>query len=298
LNPFNRTEKLCRLMSGEGVKVVVGPKAMTDGTTVMIPPIPIGADEIDVLIHESAIAHEPAHITEKSFAIKLDAKGKLHHFCWNVIEDVRIENNQEQRRYFGLRVWRAEFIKAFQSVAVKLGSNKVFAASDVRNAVNGALTLLYLRGRAKQLGVVTNVKTSPKVEEVYQRTCAGFFDEVVKAEKLSEIIDLAGRIFEAVRKMLKEEAEKAAKEKAAREKATREKAEKQRAEKEKAEKKPKSKPEPEDSDDDEPEDKDTKDSEGDEPEDSKDSEGDEPEDSKDSEGDESEDKDAKDSDDG
>ena len=292
LNPFNRTEKLCQLMSGEGVKVMIGPTAVTNGTTVMIPPIPIGADDLDVRIHESAIAHEPAHITEKSFSIKAKWTGKLHHFCWNVVEDVRVENNQEQQRYFGLRVWRADFIKDFQSAACRMGTHKVLTASDMRNAVKAALVVLYLRARAKQLGVVTNVKTSPKVEEVYQRVCVGFLDEVIKAKKLSETIDLAGRIFEAVRKMLKEEAEKAAKEKAAREKAAREKAEKEQAKREKAEKKPKSKPEPEDDSDDadepkdskdkdagdsdEPEDKDTKDS--DEPEDKDDGDtGDEPE---------------------
>ena len=324
LNPFNRTEKLCQLMSGEGVKVMIGPTAVTNGTTVMIPPIPIGADDLDVRIHESAIAHEPAHITEKSFSIKAKWTGKLHHFCWNVVEDVRVENNQEQQRYFGLRVWRADFIKDFQSAACRMGTHKVLTASDMRNAVKAALVVLYLRARAKQLGVVTNVKTSPKVEEVYQRVCVGFLDEVIKAKKLSETIDLAGRIFEAVRKMLKEEAEKAAKEKAAREKAAREKAEKEQAKREKAEKeraekakaeqekkakqpdedKDESDDEPKDSESGEPkdsEDKDGKDS--DEPKDSEDknepedSESDEPKDSEDNDGKDSDETEPKDKDD-
>jgi hypothetical protein len=296
LNPFNRTEKLCRLMSGEGVTVVIGPRAVTNGTTVMIPPIPIGADETDVMIHESSIAHEPAHITEKSFSIKATWACKLHHFCWNAVEDVRVENSQEQKRYAGLRVWRSNLYGNFQAVANRIGTHKMLTATDVKTAVKAALLLLDLRARAKQLSVKMKLKTSPKVEEVYQRVCAGFFNEVVKAETLRQTIDLAGRLFEAIRKMLQEEAEKAAREKAEKEQAKREK-----AEKEKAKKQPKSKPEPEDSEDSddsgEPEDsedgddKDSNDSKGSEPEDkdTEDSEGDKPEDEpKDKDGDDSE----------
>lgn len=291
-NPFTRTQVLCRLMSSNGVEVRVGEPGctpVTNGKTIVLPPIPLCADDLAVMLHEMAISHEPAHITEGSFDSTTTVKSRLHHHIWNVVEDVRVESLQEEHRYPGLKVFRSKFYRDFQKVANRLGLHKM-TALDLSGALMGALTVLLLNARGKQLHEDVKVKTSKKVDEIYKRILADLVDEVAGVKTLKQSLDLAGVIYERVRNMLKEEAEEHQREKAAKEKAKQEKAEKEKQDKAKQDKAEDKDAEGDDSDgedgDDEPKSKGSK-SKKDEPEDSedKDDEGSEGDDSEDKAGD-------------
>jgi hypothetical protein len=238
-NPFTRTQTLCRLMSSKDVEVRVGEPGctpVTNGATIIIPPIPLCADEMEIALHEHAIAHEPAHITEGSFAVKNEVKSQLHHFIWNCVEDVRVENAQEQVKYPGLKLFRSKFYRDFQKYADRLNLNKM-TAKNLVPALYGALTLLLLNARGKQLHEDVKIETSKRVDEIYGRVLADLVDDVAALTTLKQSFDIAGLIYERVRKMLKDDAEKKQREQAAKEKARQEKAAaKEKAQKEKAEK--------------------------------------------------------------
>lgn len=199
VDAYNRDAVLARLMSGFGVTVVIQGDAcpVTNGKTIVLPPLPIGADEIDTEIHDQGVSHEPAHITEGSFDTTRKASGFLHSI-WNCIEDVRVENSQELSKYPGLRYQRAKFYEDFNRYVPRLGSNKALMASTKEGAVHGGLIRLLVEARAKQLGVTTNLKTSAVVDKFYRMTLAKYLDRVASLVTVDDAFNLAAEIYKSI----------------------------------------------------------------------------------------------------
>jgi len=172
VNPFVRDAALARLMSGKGVTVVIQGDACpaTDGKIVVVPPLKMGADEVDVAIHDHGVSHEPAHVTEGTFdGPRLS--GFLHDIQ-NFLEDARVEDSQERTKYPGLRHERARFYEEFHKYAVRMGTAKLMSHATGANVVRGALCLLLLRARCLQLGVQTDARVCRVVREFYDKVLA------------------------------------------------------------------------------------------------------------------------------
>jgi len=200
-NPFKRDAALCNLLSGHGVTLaVVGetcPK--TDGTVIWVPPLPLGADDIDREIHDHSIAHEPAHITEGSFDVDPGKIGQFRHDCWNFVEDARVECSQEDTKFPGLKVWRAEFGADFSKYEYRMGTNKMLCAKFGDGVVRGGLCSLLLEARGAQLRVKPGYKASPEVRRFYATNLQRWLRDVVHLSSCQESWDLSGEIYNQLR---------------------------------------------------------------------------------------------------
>jgi len=205
---LKRDNILAGMMSSPEVSVIVGPHACTNGKTIMVPAQRLDADEIDRENHDELITHEPCHITEGTFEVPLILfKGnKFLHGIHNILEDVRGEDSQERTKYPGLRVDRARFYGTFEKHAERLGTNRVLEASDLTNAVQGALSLLIIKARCKQLGVEAKVKVSEAVQRIYDRTLAPLMDRVIDLVDSYASLGLAKEIMAKLQKDLPKEA--------------------------------------------------------------------------------------------
>lgn len=196
-NPFARDAALCNLMSGHGVTLVVKgsvcPK--TDGTIIWVPPLPLGADEIDREIHDHSVSHEPAHVTEGSFDVDAKGVGQFLHSIWNFIEDARVEYSQERTKYPGLKVWRGEMLAEFSKYQYRMGTSNMLCAKGGEMVVEGGLCTLLLEARGVQLGVKPGYKSSPEVRGFYAKNLSRWLDEVVDLADCAAAFSLAKRIF-------------------------------------------------------------------------------------------------------
>jgi len=197
VNTYNRDAILARLMSGFGVTVVIQGDACprTNGKVVILPPLKADADEIDMVIHDFGVAHEPAHPTEGSFDTTRRAEGFLHD-VWNCVEDVRVENSQELTKYPGLRRERAAFYEAFTKYSERLGCHSsLHAFSDVTLATHGAMIKLLVAARCEQLQVADTLKVSSLVESIYLRKLQKYVGQVAALKTVDEAYKLAQTIF-------------------------------------------------------------------------------------------------------
>lgn len=198
VSSFARDAALCRLMSGYGVTVVIQGDACpaTDGKVIALPPLKLGADDIDIAIHDFGVGHEPSHITEGSFEVQTP---NFLHDVVNWLEDIRCEDSQERTKYPGLRRERADFYANFKKYAKRLGTGKLIeAASNKAEAVHGALCLFLLEARGSQLGVKHNVKPSPAVKSLYDTTLAQFRARAEVTKSAHETLVLGEEIQKAL----------------------------------------------------------------------------------------------------
>jgi hypothetical protein len=200
VSQFSRDAALARLMSGFGVTVVIQGDACpaTDGKTVVLPPLKMDADEIDIAIHDFGVGHEPSHITEGSFDTTVEIRGFLHDIH-NFLEDIRCEYSQEVTKYPGLQIERAAFYEKFRKYGVRMGTAKLIeSATGKANVVRGGLCLLLLEARCKQLGVRHNMKPCPAVTKFYRMTLEQYLDRAATTKDVHETERLADEIHKAI----------------------------------------------------------------------------------------------------
>jgi len=200
VSAFVRDAALCRLMSGYGVTVVIKGDAcpQTNGKVIVLPPLALRADDIDVAIHEFGVCHEPSHITEDSFDPSVKVPGFLHSIH-NFLEDIRCEDSQERTKYPGLRRERAHFYGDFSKYAPRMGTAKLIVAVRSRaDVIRGGLCLLLLEARCQQLGVKHNMVPSSAVLRFYRTTLAPFLERAVKIRDVHETALLAAEIHKAI----------------------------------------------------------------------------------------------------
>jgi hypothetical protein len=198
---FNRDAALCRLMSGFGVTVVIQGDSCpsTDGKVIVLPPLKIDADEIDIAIHDFGVGHEPSHITEGSFDHTENVSG-FRHDIHNWLEDIRCEDSQERTKYPGLRRERGKFYENFHTYASRLGTAKLIStANSLTETIRGGLCFFLLEARCKQLGVKHDVTPTGDVRWFYRYTLAQFLDRAIGAQNVQETLALSTEIYKAIK---------------------------------------------------------------------------------------------------
>lgn len=186
------------------IKVEIGgQRAATDGSTIVLPTLPIDNEEVVILAH-GYIDHEAGHVRFTDFDAIREKRSDLMASFINILEDVRIESLLGNI-YPGCKTNLNRLVSKLVNDGVFCTTDDTGQAALISNYMIHRLRHDVLGQQAlKDIADISEEKLKNAVPlGTYVRLKALMFD-VMKAQSTSDVVDLAAEIIE----MIKEEQEK------------------------------------------------------------------------------------------
>lgn len=205
--------KLISLLSDKNVRVVSGPKACIDKNhTVFLPPLPKDATEKDFIKYFHLGTHEQAHIYGES-DFERASKDRTRFKLENALEDVRCEQLQE-KEYPGLKPYRIRFYED----CLDDFANEEFIKAEPENIIKFIRTLgkyIIVKARMIQLDA-SHLKLTPSesLVKAYYIHVSDLGSRIVSMSTTDHMFELSGIIYDRLKDLIREDAQKKAQEKA------------------------------------------------------------------------------------
>jgi len=205
--------KLISLLSDKNVKVLSGPSAcINKDHTVFLPPLPKDATEKDFIKYFHLGTHEQAHIYGGSDFDRA-SKDKTHFKLENALEDVRCEHLQE-KEYPGLKAYRIKFYED----ALEDFANAEFTSAEPANILRFIHTIgkyIIVKARMIQLDAShLNLKPSASLLKAYYEHVADLENRITSMSTSDDMFELSGIIYDRLKNLIREDAQKKAEKKA------------------------------------------------------------------------------------
>jgi len=205
--------RLISLLSDKNVKVLSGPSAcINKNHTVFLPPLPKDATEKDFIKYFHLGTHEQAHIYGGSDFDRA-SKDKTHFKLENALEDVRCEQLQE-KEYPGLKAYRIKFYE--DCLEDFLNEEFINAESDnILKLIHALGKYIIVKARMVQLDAPhLNLTPSDSLLKAYYVHVSDLENRIVNMSTLDEMFELSGIIYDRLKDLIREDAEKKAQKKA------------------------------------------------------------------------------------
>jgi cobalamin biosynthesis protein CobT len=195
------------------VQVVSGPKAcINKNHTVYLPPLPKDATEKDFIKYFHLGTHEQSHIYGGS-NFERASKDRTHFKLENALEDVRCEQLQE-KEYPGLKPYRIRF---YEDCLVDF-ANDEFIKAEPDNILKFISTLgkyIIVKARMVQLDM-PHLKLTPSesLVKAYYKHVSDLENRIICMSTTDDMFELSGIIYDRLKDLIREDAQKKAEEKA------------------------------------------------------------------------------------
>lgn len=202
-NFTSKMEMLISILSEKGVRIVPGKSPATDcKSTVFMPWIKEDATEEDFLKYFCSAAHEQAHLHGKSNTDDLKGKPKMHGFCINAVEDIRVEYLQEQE-YPGLVGYRRREMPLDTEGFLKKEFESA-SSGNIKDLIVAMLKYMIIKNRARQLKAEEEVviHASEDLVDYYNRYLADLEDILDGLDDSSHAVRVGTEVYKRLKDLL------------------------------------------------------------------------------------------------
>jgi hypothetical protein len=205
--------RLISLLSDKNVQVVSGPRAcINKNHTVYLPPLPKDATEKDFIKYFHLGTHEQSHIYGGS-NFERASKDPTHFKLENALEDVRCEQLQE-KEYPGLKPYRIRF---YEDCLVDFANDEFIKAEpdDIKKFICTLGKYIIVKARMVQLDM-PHLKLTPSdsLLKAYYKHVSDLENRIVNMSTSEDMFELSGIIYDRLKDLIREDAQKKAEEKA------------------------------------------------------------------------------------
>lgn len=196
-------EVIIKLLCGKNIKVVLGTSACTDGVgTTYLPPLPPDSTEEDQVLFLGYGLHEGGHFLAGSNP-KLMSRIKLRHMCENGVDDVRSEQDMENKKP-GVTYWRKLWYQIFFDTHL----SKTFPVQTKKNIgdfLHKLICLMIFRTRSQQLDMELHLNPSAELQEAYDKYLLKLEPMIKGCDTFKEALRVGGIIYDRIKKLIKDD---------------------------------------------------------------------------------------------